>query len=116
MARVAAWPAFSEARWEPRRLHRIGERPGANGFGYFSRKKSDSRARRVKALYFERAAEASTRSAELMHRIHQHPYMLRIHVRRQAMPEVENVAGVGAIAAACVVAEGAQDFVADRFG
>ena len=32
------------------RLHRIGERPGANGFGYFSRKKSDSRAQRVKAL------------------------------------------------------------------
>ena len=31
-------------------FHRIGERPGANGFGYFSRKKSDSRAQRVKAL------------------------------------------------------------------
>jgi hypothetical protein len=32
------------------RFHRIGERPGANGFGYFSQKKSNSRAERVKAL------------------------------------------------------------------
>ena len=120
MARVADRPAFSEERRAPMRLHRIGECPGANGFGYFSRqivwndlnrrrrpraarvsprdgakvKKSDSRAQRVKALLWssQPAQIGLARSAELMHRIHQHPYMLRIHVRRHPVSKIEHVA------------------------
>src|SRR5690348_10989324 len=49
--------------------------------------------------------------ARFVHRVHQHAHVLRVHFRRDAVAEVEDVAGMRA-----EVVEHASGFAADRFG